>query len=159
MPDRYAVLWEPTNKGSRPVGIAVEQPDCVAVEVRGNLGVPTRYDDPFDVRGPDMHVVRYVPGDTAYFDQVLLDLSRAFIIGEQSSVENATQGVVLRLLNALVLRPLRLQHQDVYWSAAPTYPAVVNYREQYYSYEPGTGVGVEQPKSGPVSAGRALVAA
>jgi hypothetical protein len=159
MSDRYAVLWEPTDEGSRPVGVAVEQPGFVAIEVRGNLGVPTRYDDPFDVRGPDMHIVRYAPGDEGYFDQVLLDLSRAFIIGEQSSVENATQGVVLRLLTTLVLQPLRLRHQDVYLSAAPTYPAVVNYRKQYYSYEPSTGVGSEQPMSVPVPAGHALVVA
>ena len=35
---RYSVLWEPTERGARPVGLAVEQDTFVLVEARSECG-------------------------------------------------------------------------------------------------------------------------
>ena len=35
---RYSVLWEPTEHGARPVGLAVEQDTFVLVEARSECG-------------------------------------------------------------------------------------------------------------------------
>jgi hypothetical protein len=86
MSHRYAVLWESTDRGSRPVGLALERDDFVLVEVRADLDIPTRYEEPIEVRGSDMAVVEHRPGDAAYFDHVLIELSRAFIIVDQGTV-------------------------------------------------------------------------
>ena len=86
MSHRYAVLRELTDGGSRPVGLVLERDDFVHVEVRAEFGVPNRYDEPFEVRGQDMAIVQHRPGDAAYFDHVLLDLSRVLIIAEQGTV-------------------------------------------------------------------------
>jgi hypothetical protein len=86
MSHRYAVLWESTDRGSRPVGLALERDDFVHVEVRADLGGPTRYEEPFEVHGQDMAVVEHRPGDAAYFDHVLIALSRTFIIAEQGTM-------------------------------------------------------------------------
>lgn len=157
MPYRYAVLWEPAEDGARPVGLAVEQDGFVLVEVRSDLGFADRYDGAFEVCAPDMSIVRYEPGDAGYFDQVMLDMSRSFIIGEQGQVENASQGVVLRLLSIQVFAPLRQRHQELYWTSAPTFPSVVSYRQQNYSHEPTPAVHGAEPVK--VAQGQALVAA
>ena len=86
MSHRYAVLWQSTDRGSRPVGLALEHDDFVHVEVSAELGGPNRYEEPFEVRGHDLGVVQHRPGDAAYFDHVLLELSREFIIAEQGTV-------------------------------------------------------------------------
>lgn len=129
MSHRYAVLWETApDHPARPAGLVVEQDDHVLVEARDDLALPRRYDKPFQVLGPDMTVVAYTPRHRQYFDQVVLDLSRGFIIGQEGSVNQATEGVILRLLSELVFRPLRREHTVVYWDTAPTYPTVKAYR-------------------------------
>jgi hypothetical protein len=131
VPHRFAVLWETApDHRARPVGLAVEQDGYVLVEVRDDLCIPRRYDKPFTVGTPDLTTTIYRPGDAQYFDQVLLDLSRAFTIGKQDVVMNATEGVVLRLLREEVLQPLRRGDVGVY-AAAGKYPAVRAYRHQY----------------------------
>lgn len=91
MLQRYAVLWEasPELSEARPAGLVVEQDGFVLVEARDELSLPTRYDEPFTATGPDMRMVQYRPGDAQYFDQVVLDLSRRFIIGKEGVVEEA----------------------------------------------------------------------
>lgn len=131
MPHRYAVLWEnaPDHR-ARPVGLAVEQEGYVLVETRDDLCIPRRYERPFVVGGPDLTTVRYAPKDAQYFDQVLLDLSRAFTIGKQDVVMSASQGVILRLLVEEVLAPLRREHVGIY-TAARKYPAVKAYHDAH----------------------------
>lgn len=137
MPHRYAVLWEPATDKARPVGIAVEQDGFVLIEVRADLAMPTRYDRPFLVSGPDMTTVAYRPGDRQYFDQVLLDLSRSLIINNEGSVAEATSGVILTLLRRFVIEPLRRETQTVYCDPDGTWPAVKAYQRQYYQFDTG----------------------
>lgn len=79
-----------------------------------------------------MTVVRYAPGDPQYLDHVLLDLSRGFIVSKEGSVNQATDGVILRLLAEHVLRPLRREHTALYTDTARTFPSVRAYQEQHY---------------------------
>ena len=132
MPHRYAVLWESAvDHRAWPVGLVVEQDDHVHVELRPDLGIPSRYDQPFDVRGPDMTVVTYRPGDRHYFDHVLLDLSRGFSIGKEGRVTQASSGVILKLMSRHVHSVLRREHAAVYCAAAKT-PAVAAHQQRYY---------------------------
>lgn len=134
MPYRYAVLWETcSDQGTRPVGLAIEQDGYVLVETRDDLCIPTRYEDPITVGGLGLHPTVYKPSDERYFDQVLLDLSRPFIIGAQNVVMHASEGVVLRLLVENVLRPLRREHVGVYTSDARKYPALKQYHAKHYT--------------------------
>jgi hypothetical protein len=134
VPHRYAVLWETfTDQPARPVGLVVEQDDHVLVEARDDLCIPTRYDAPFTVAGPDMTTIQYTPRDPQYFDQVIVDLSRAFSITDYQMVGEATEGVILRLLNEHVLRPLREKHVVSYYHNQHKYPVVQRYRETHYA--------------------------
>jgi hypothetical protein len=134
---RYAVLWEPAPPGdAKPVGLAVQRDDHVVVEAPNDMCIPPRYDEPFVVAGPDLAPVTYRPEDQQYFDQVLLDLSRAFIIGEVEAVPTATQGVILRLLSEKVLRPMRAKRAAEYATVPARYPAVQQYRTEYYGDPP-----------------------
>jgi len=115
----------------------VEQGGFVLVETRNELGIPTRYDKPFRVTGPDMVMVEYKPGDEQYFDHVILDLSRSFIIGKEGSVAEASEGVVLRLLALHVFGPLRREQATPYCDTAHTFPTVaaMNDRKFYTQAE------------------------
>jgi hypothetical protein len=132
MPYRYAVLWEPGDAKARPVGLVVEQDGFVLVDVREELCITPRYDQPFVVRGPGMSVVEYEPGHPLYFDHVLMDLSRSFILRNEGSVSGATEGVVLSLLSQHVFEPLRREHPVIYSDTARTFPAVKQYQSKYY---------------------------
>jgi hypothetical protein len=107
-----------------------------------------RYDAPFTVGGPDMTVVQYTPRDPQYFDQVVLDLSRAFAVSTYGMVTNATEGVILDLLNKWVLRPMRENHVVAYHGSVGKYPAVKRYRQKYYT-------GAPAPSSAPAAAAAA----
>ncbi len=135
MPHRYAVLWEtsPELSKARPAGLVVEQNGFVLVEARDELGIPPRYDQPFKVTGPDMLMVQYTPGEPQYFDHVILDLSRRFIIGKEGLVGEASEGVVLKLLAMHVFQPLRREHPAIYCDTARTFPTVaaINHRKYY----------------------------
>lgn len=148
MPHRYAVLWEVgPDESTRPIGLAVEQDGHVMVETRDDLCIPRRYDSPFNVTGPDLTTVRYTPDDPQYFDHVLLDLSRAFIIGEQDVVMAATEGVVLRLLLEHVLRPLRREHPAAY-TMGGKYPVVRAYQDKHYRDAASPAGREEEPLAG-----------
>lgn len=141
MAHRYAILWEIAPGGSaRPVGLAVEQDDFVLVEARDDLCIPTRYDQPFTVAGPDQAApVIYHPGDPQYFEQVLVDLSRAFAITGQAIVPGgqASEGTILRLLTEHVTGPLRRELVSQYPAMVARYPAIQRYRQKYYLDDPG----------------------
>lgn len=158
MAHRYAVLWEPTEGRARPAGIVVEQDGSVLVEVRADLALPVRYDQPFVVTGPDMLPVTYRPGRAGYFDQVILDLSRSFIINNEGSVSDATPGVVLTLLRKWVFEPLRHEHAALYCDTAGSFPTVRAYQDRYYRYEPDAVAKPSPPPRSPVGVSR-LVAA
>lgn len=160
MPHRYAVLWEtsPELPNARPAGLVVEQDDFVLVEARNELGIPPRYDQPFLVTGPDMLPVRYRPGhDPQYFDQVILDLSRRFIIGKEGSVGEASEGVILRLLALHVFRPLRAEQSTPYCESAITFPSVAALNKRKF-YTPAEPEYVDDPTAVPATAGVAVPA-
>jgi hypothetical protein len=140
VPHRYAVLWEasPELAKARQAGLVVEQDGFVLVEARNELGLPSRYDKPFRVTGPDMMLVEYKPGHPQYFDHVILDLSRSFVIGKEGAVGEASEGVILKLLARLIFQPLRREHPAVYCDTARTFPTVAafNHRKYYTQAEP-----------------------
>jgi hypothetical protein len=107
----------------------------VVVETPDDVCMPARYDQPFVVAGPDMTPVQYTPAEPQYFDQVLLDLSRAFTIGEVDSVSRASEGIILRLLAEHVFRPMRKERAEEYATTPVRYPAVQRYHEEYYPVE------------------------
>jgi hypothetical protein len=107
MARRYAVLWSLDHDKSIPVGVAVELSDYVLVDVPEHLCVPPRYRGAYEVIQPDSSFLTYRPGEAQYFDQVLLDLSRMFAIGERGTIEGDDAGDVLDLLRSKVLEPLR----------------------------------------------------
>jgi hypothetical protein len=157
---RYAVLWETApDHRARPAGLVVEQDDHVLVEARDELCLPRRYEQPFQVVGPDMTPVQYRPQDPQYFDQVLLDLSRGFIIGNEGRVHRATEGVILGLLAEHVFRVLRRDEVVLYYNTAGDYPTVRAYQERYYRGGGASDTSTEpEPATHEVAAGSYVVA-
>jgi hypothetical protein len=134
VPHRYVVLWEiDSAHKARPIGLAVEQDGYVLVETPDDQCIPSRYDRPFTVAGPDLVSVRYTPANQQYFDHVVLDLSRAFVIGDENVVLEATDGVVLDLLREHVIGPLRRERVAEYISQPKKYPAINAYQQRHYS--------------------------
>jgi hypothetical protein len=103
---RYAVLWEiEGQKSSRPVGLAIDLGDHVHVEVPDDCGVPHRFDGEYRVMQPDSHHIVYRPGEPAYLEQILIDLSSLFAIGERDEAEIANNGELIKLLTEKVFKP------------------------------------------------------
>jgi hypothetical protein len=105
MPFKYAVLHDLDETPSQPAGLAVDCGRHVLVEVQNGTGMPWKYDGPFEVLSPDSTRLVYRPGDEGYFEQVLIDLSRVYAIGEQDEIEQLGANNVLSLLAEKVLRP------------------------------------------------------
>jgi hypothetical protein len=80
---RWAVLWDVIGDIAKPVGLAVEHAGHVHVFVPPSYGVPSKFSGEYQVLQPDGSVVTYRPGMEGYFDQVLVELSRAFGVGKQ----------------------------------------------------------------------------
>jgi hypothetical protein len=115
VPYRYVVLYEEVpNRLARPVGIAIERDGYVRVETRDDLCIPKRYGAPFVVAGPDMTTIQYTADDRRYFDQVVIDLSRAFAIGEEGILMDGSESAFRKLLLEKVLRPLRYAEAHQY---------------------------------------------
>lgn len=102
---RYAVLWEPTDGRSQPVGLVLETPDSVRLELPQAYGMPTRYDGEYRVLQPDMTEVVYRPGDPHYFDHTLIELMRHFAVCDLGEVQTVDEIVVGSLLDEHVLAP------------------------------------------------------
>ena len=79
----------------RPFGLAMEMDGFVLVHTPREYGIPERHDGEYRVLEPDGTFVTYGPGDTGYFDQVLVDLAWAFGIGEQGNCDEADFTTVL----------------------------------------------------------------
>ncbi len=156
---RYTVLWEAAReRAARPVGLVVQQDDHVMVEVPDDFCIPSRYDAPFMVAGPDMTTVRYTPEDAQYYDQVLMDLSRAFIVGETETLIVATEGIILGVFRDKILRPLRENHHEAYTVLPAHYPVVQRYRQQHYGDHPASTAHARERPAGATSLGGLVVA-
>jgi hypothetical protein len=154
MPYRFVVLYEEIkNRIARPVGIAIEREGYVRVETRQDLCIPQRYSKPFVVAGPDMTTIAYTADDPRYFDQVLIDLSRAFAIGEEGTMMEASESAFRKLLLEKVLRPLR-------YAEAHQYTTIQSYhQERGYVHEAPVAASEEATSRDTVSAReRVLVA-
>jgi hypothetical protein len=101
----YAVLWDFVGEESRPVGIAIHRGNDVYVDVADEYGIPKRYSAPYRVLRADSTEVVYRTQDAGYFEQLLLDLSRVFAIGERGEVASADSTTIMRLLTEKVHRP------------------------------------------------------
>jgi hypothetical protein len=104
MPYRFAVLWELADD-AQPVGVVVQRDHDVLVELPNEHGLPKRYDQPYRVLGPDMTEILYTPDREGYFEQVMVDLSRLYAVGNQDTVDRVDDGTVLELLQDHVLAP------------------------------------------------------
>jgi len=102
---RYAVLWDVEGQKSQPVGVAFEAGDSVLVAAPSSFGLPPRFDGDYRVLQPDSTDIIYRPEDHGYFDQVLLDLSRTFAIGERSTVGVLDDATIRHVFQDKVLRP------------------------------------------------------
>jgi hypothetical protein len=80
---RYAVLWDVDGGESVPCGLAVDGPEAVRLTLPAVYGFPEFIDEPVTVPLPSGAAALLRPGDSGYFDQVLLDLSHTFAIVEQ----------------------------------------------------------------------------
>lgn len=120
MARRFAVLWSLDLDQSIPIGVAVEFEDHVLVDVPEHLCVPARYRGAYEVIQPDSSFLTYRPGDPQYFEQVLLDLSRMFAIGERGETAGDDRSDVLDLLRERVLEPLRSTTVGKYLDIRPS---------------------------------------
>ncbi len=114
MSHRYAVLWSLEDPTSLPIGVAVEQEGHVLVDVPEHLCVPARHRGEYQVLQPDSTHLTYRPGDDGYFDQVLVDLSRMFAIGERGEILEADPTTVVGLLRTKVFQPLESKRVKIY---------------------------------------------
>jgi hypothetical protein len=86
-------------------------------------GWPSRISDPYRVLLPDSTEVVYEPGDDGYFDQVLIDLSRCFAIGERGEREHADVSTITELMAEKVSAPSTAMRRGRYGSAPAGEPA------------------------------------
>src|SRR3712207_4277069 len=124
---RYAVLWGLDEATSVPVGIAVEQDGYVLVDVPEHFCIPARHRGEYRVVEPDGTPVTYRPGDEGYFEQLLIDLSRTFAIGERHTLAVADPISIAELLKEKVLDPLKSMRIGRY---SPTRTLSGTYRHQ-----------------------------
>jgi hypothetical protein len=158
---RYAILWEHVGDASRPAGLVLDRGDHVVVEAPDDLMFPSRFDEPFVVGGITSPIpVTYQPRHPQYFDQVLIELSRTFSIGERATVASASDGVLLRLLRDKVWAPLRESHTEHYAvqrARGGCYPVVRRHNDQHY--RGATPQPAREPASRALARENSLVAA
>jgi hypothetical protein len=102
---RYAILWDRLGEESQPIGLAIQRGDHVLVDVPDEYGIRSRFDGEYRVVQPDATRIVYRPDDSAFFDQVLLDLSNSFAVGQQGEVETPNLPTITGLLTQHVFEP------------------------------------------------------
>jgi hypothetical protein len=83
---RYAVLNDLDTPTRRPVGLAIEQNDRVRLVLSGDYGLRTEFREAYRIVEPDGGELFCTPGHREYFDQVLVTLSRAFLVSDVQQV-------------------------------------------------------------------------
>jgi hypothetical protein len=101
---RYAVIAA-LDANALPVGLVVEDEDCVRVEALDEYAFPACITEPYRVLQRDLSEVIYKPGDVGYFDQVLVELSRQASVGEQGEIPFPSEAALLNLFSEKVLNP------------------------------------------------------
>jgi hypothetical protein len=100
----FAVLWE-IDGPSRPIGLAIDLGDYVYVEVPDSYGLPHRVDGEYRVMQPDSTHMIYRPGEPGYLEQILVDLSSLFAVGERGEADISDNAALIKLLTEKVFRP------------------------------------------------------
>jgi hypothetical protein len=121
MAKRYAILWDTSGTQSSPVGFAIERDGDVLVNVPRQYGIPATFEAPYRVLLPDSTDVAYTPADEGYFDQVLLDLTRSFAIGERGEVDTCDMRTLLDLMTTKVTGPALEMRRGSYGSSRESY--------------------------------------
>lgn len=85
---KYAILWDIDSENSFPCGLAVEKSDRVELILPEKYMLYNFYDTPIFYLDSNMIKRWAKPGEERYFDEVLLDLSRPFAIGEIKEYDN-----------------------------------------------------------------------
>jgi hypothetical protein len=157
---RYAVLWQREGDETLPAALVIARDDHVFVDAPEEMCVPEIFQEPFvvgSINGP--FPVTYTPADPQYFDQVLIDLSRTFEVGEQGTVSSASEATALRLLRDKVFAPRRAAQRMPYVSSTDgrRYASVRAYHQKHYVGPEGGVVNEEPPTA--VAARGSLVAA
>ena len=119
---KYAVLWDASGERSVPVGIAIARESEVVVSAPWQYGLPSRISEPYRVLLPDSSEVVYEPRDDAYFDQVLIDLSRSFAIGERGERECADVPTITELIAEKVTAPALAMRRGHYGAGSDDEP-------------------------------------
>ncbi|MGC1851711.1 MAG: hypothetical protein WA687_04645 [Solirubrobacterales bacterium] len=102
---KYAVLWEINGQASRPIGLAIDLGDYVYVEVPDSYGIPHRFDGEYRVLQPDSTHMVYRPGEEGYLEQILVDLSSLFAIGDRGLADISNNAALIALLTEKVFKP------------------------------------------------------
>jgi hypothetical protein len=132
---RYAVLWDVEGVKSRPIGVALEAGECVLVTAPYSFGLPSRFDGDYRVLQPDSTDVIYRPEDAGYFEQVLLELSRSFAIGERGTVGVVDDATIRHLVQDKVLRPQMQTISTPYTQQGVRHPVTAGRRRQIFRPE------------------------
>jgi hypothetical protein len=111
---RYAVLHDVASDDAGPVGFALEMDGYVHVHVPREYGIAERHDGDYRVQQPNLTYVTYRPGDPGYLDQLLIDLSWSFGVGEHGVVPEANFDTALDLLVRKVDEPRNRQRVGEY---------------------------------------------
>jgi hypothetical protein len=101
---RYAVI-RALDANALPIGLVIEDEGCVRVEALDEYALPERISEPYRVLQRDLSEVLYTPGDSGYFDQVLVELSRHASVGERGKIPFPSEAALLNLFSEKVLKP------------------------------------------------------
>jgi hypothetical protein len=102
---RYAVLRDLSDADRRPIGLVTEHEDRVSAFYAVDCGLRSQYTGSFNVLEPDGHEVTYNPGDDDYFDQVVLSLSRSFLVSATGEEPVLDAPEIYRLYYTEVVAP------------------------------------------------------
>jgi hypothetical protein len=96
---RYAVLNDLDTPGREPVALVVERADRVQVLFITDYGLRSEFREPYTVKEPDGEKLIYNPGRPEYFDNVLLTLSRGFLVTKVQDEEKLDTLSALKLFH------------------------------------------------------------
>ena len=100
----------------------MDRGDHVLVIASPEYGLPERYSGDYRVLQPDSTDIVYKPDSPLYFEQVLLDLSRTFAIGERDFVPVADLAALIELYQSKVFRPRIVAVRSPYRRAGKRLP-------------------------------------
>lgn len=86
---RFRVLYSLDQPGqSIACGVAIDEAQHgTRLVLPWECGLPERLTEPYNLIGPNLEEITYVPGDPAYFDQCMYELGQVFAVGGDHDTE------------------------------------------------------------------------